>query len=445
MNAFASGLAAPPAAQSLAQRRALWFTAAILAVSLVLQRFGVPFGGKQLSIVGPIGLALAAWGLFSGALAFHRGRLVTYLALFVLLMVGMVRHAADPGGFGEGVNTNSLAQFLILTAFATLTFAEPVDETAFFHLVTFALMLVAVAGILEFFAQFAGLRVFAFTGLLPDKILFEEFYNVEIPVGTGDMLKSNGFVLVEPSVFSQLMAVGLIIEAVSRRRLGYLAAFVAGLLLSFSGTGWIVLAAFVLGSAVVMGWRGLLIAGGVVGALGMVLVAAYFLAPDIVETIGSRLDEISRPSTSGHLRFITPFWMLHDVLSRDSLAWLLGIGSGGSERLILPYDYNVNTPVKVTVEYGLPALIAYVLLFVLGRKSPVQAAVVFPAVVLFFFTGGYQQFPPMVFIVLLLTAVARLRATKQPVALPADARQPRAGSPANPAASAMGATPRAVR
>lgn len=412
MSATALAIRRQPA-DALAERRALWFTGAILAASLVLQRFGVPFGGKQLSIVGPIGLALAGAGLVGGALAFHRGRLITFLAMVGFILVGVAWHAIQPGGFGAGQNINSLIQFIILTAFATLTFAKPVEEDAFFGVVTYALMLIAIAGIVQFAAQFVGVHLFAFTGLVPDSLLIENGYNLEIPIGIGSLLKANGFVLVEPSVLSQLMSVGLIIEAVGRRRMPYLAAFTAALLLSFSGTGWIVLASFLIGAPVLMGRRGLMIAIGVVLLLGVALVAAYFVAPDFVDMTGARLNEISRPGTSGHLRFITPFWMTSDVLASDPMAFLFGIGSGGSERLVLPYEYNVNTPIKVFVDYGAPTLITYFALFVLGKKTRVQAAVVLPAVVLFMFTGGYQQFPPMVFIVLLLTAVARLQNSGQ--------------------------------
>lgn len=146
-----------------------------------------------------------------------------------------------------------------------------------------------------------------------------------------------------------------------------------------------------------------------VALLGIAVIAGAVLAPDFVNAVAGRLNDVSQPGSSGHMRFITPFWMLGDVMNADSSAVLLGIGSGGSERLVLPYTYDVNTPIKIMVDYGLPALVAYVLLFVLGRKTPKQAAIVLPAVVLFMFTGGYQQFPPMVFIVLLLTSVARLQ------------------------------------
>lgn len=390
-----------------AERRALWFAGLLVALCLLLQRFGVPFGGKQISIVGPLGVALVGWGLFTGTLAFHRGRLMLYLLLVAFVLLGLAMHTAMPGG-GVEANYNSLAQFLLLTAFATFTFAAPLDEAAFFRVITGLLLAIGVAGIVQFAAQFAGLHLFSFTGLLPDTLLFESGYNLEIPVGFGSLLKSNGFVLVEPSVLSQMMALGLIIEAVAFRRLPYLAVFATALLLSFSGTGWIVLAAFVFSASLAMGRRGLVVATGIVLLLGTTLAVAALVAPDILGALASRLDELSHPGTSGHMRFITPFWMLSDVMSSDPAALLWGIGSGASERLSLPYDYDVNTPIKVMTEYGAPALAAYVLLFVYGGKSRVQAALVFPAVLLFMVTGGYQQFPPMVFLILLLTSVARL-------------------------------------
>lgn len=404
------------------QRRALWFTGLLLGSCFALQRFGIPFGSKQLSIVGPVGWAIALWGLATGTVAFHRGRLVVFLLLLSCVLLGLAFHAALPGGAGSGLNVSSLAQFLLLTAFATLTFTEAVEEHAFFSLVTLLLVLVCVAGIGQFAAQFVGLRLFAFTGLLPDWMLFESTYNVAIPIGIGDFMKSNGFVLVEPSVFSQLMAIGLIIEALALRRLAFLGLFTAGLLLSFSGTGWIVLGAFVVGSAIGMGWRGLLIALGMTVLLMVALGFAALVAPDFAGALVGRVSEVSQPGTSGHLRFVTPFWMLHDVMSANPTAFLLGIGVGGSESLPLPYEYDVNTPVKIVVEYGVPALFAYVLLFVVGQKTRIQLALVFPAVLLFMFTGGYQQFPPMVFFILLLTSVARLRHSAQPNKATSDTR-----------------------
>ena len=109
------------------------------------------------------------------------------------------------------------------------------------------------------------------------------------------------------------------------------------------------------------------------------------------------------------MRFITPFWLLGYVIHREPLSLLMGIGSGASEAISVPWFYDVNTPVKVLLEYGLPALVAYLMLFLVNRRTPVQRALVLPGMVLFLFAGGYQQFPPVLFLILLMLCIAQLR------------------------------------
>jgi hypothetical protein len=401
------------APENATERQALSFTTAILCACLFLQRFGVPVGGQSISLVGPIGLALAGLGVLTGTLAFDARRLIAFLALTALAVLGLIWTSGAPNGFENPARLQSTAQFLLLSSFAVFSFATPVDERHFFERVNFWLAVIAACGIAQFAAQFVGLGLFAFTGLLPDAVLYESAYNLQIPIGFAGLFKANGFFLVEPSVFSQFMALGLIIEILSDRRLKYLVLFSAGLLLSVSGTGWIVLGSFVVAAAVAMGLRGLAIAAGTVIVAAAAGLAVVQFAPDLADAFGERLGEISQMGTSGHLRFITPFWLLDDILARAPAAALVGIGGGGSERVTMPYEYNVNTPIKVALEYGFPALVAYLSLFVMGSRTSVQAGLVAPAIVLFLFTGGYQQFPPVLFVILLLIAVARLRPSEQ--------------------------------
>ena len=110
----------------------------------------------------------------------------------------------------QGLTLPSLAQFLLLTSFCVLSFARDMDERVFFRGGANILALIAAAGILQFLLQFAGLGLFSFTHLLPDRMLFESGYNLAIPVGIGDIMKSNGFFLLEPSIFSQSMAMGCV-------------------------------------------------------------------------------------------------------------------------------------------------------------------------------------------------------------------------------------------
>jgi len=52
---------------------------------------------------------------------------------------------------------------------------------------------------------------------------------LRISVGVGDLLKANGFFLIEPSVFSQFMALALIIELLTTRRPRHMLLFIAAL------------------------------------------------------------------------------------------------------------------------------------------------------------------------------------------------------------------------
>jgi hypothetical protein len=384
------------------------FAAGTLAVSLFLQRFALPFGSKPIDIVGPIAVLLAAWAMLNGALTLHRTRLLLFGLLAFWAVIGAAWQAIHPNGYGVELDLKSLAQFLVLTGFCVLSFAEEMDESVFFRGAANILAIIATAGILQFILQFAGLGLFSFSHILPERILYEANYNLEIPVGIGDALKANGFFLLEPSIFSQAMAMALIIETLATRRPWFLALFAAGLLLSFSGTGWIVLLSFLATVGARLGGRGVAVAAGL--ALAIVAIAAVLIvvSPDIADVFTGRFAELSQPGTSGNLRFATPFQLMHDVLAHEPSAWLVGIGPGASERLDLAYDYNVNTPIKILLEYGLPAVIVYVSIFLTAQRTRLQSALVVPSIVLVLLAGGYQEFAPVLFPILLLICIARL-------------------------------------
>ena len=278
-----------------------------------------------------------------------------------------------------------------VTSFAALRFAEPLDENRFFKLVNGVLCVIAVAGLLQFVAQFARISIFAFSGILPDSILIEEQFHVAAPLDFG-LMRSNGFFLVEPSAFSQFMATGIIIEIMYFKRIWYLALFFAGLLASASGTGWLVLGSFVLGAVFTYGKSGPLLAFITASIIAGLLGILSLVAPDITDTLWGRTYEFSLPGTSGYERFVTPFMLLNDVVHNSPRTIITGIGPGASEGVLVPYIYGVNTPVKVMLEYGLFGLIFYLTLFLTATRTPRQAALVIPMMVLLLFSGGNQLF-----------------------------------------------------
>lgn len=418
-----------------AQRGTWVFIVTLLFLCLFLQRFGVPLGGGGmiLNIVGPLGLGVAFIAMFSGVLGFHATRLMIFVGLVTLVMLGQV-HAYLAGDVAESgvIDMPSLGQWLAITSFTVFVCTQRIPEDEFFTLVNRFLLVIATAGIIQFFAQFVGISIFEFSHILPKAVLAETNWHLVIPTGLGTAYKSNGFFLVEPSVTSQFMAMGIIIELLFFRRWLYLGAFGLCLVLSLSGTGMIVLVTFVATVAVRLGWKGTALAVGCVLLAALAGLVLFLTVPAVTTLLITRLNEFNEVGSSGFIRFVTPFWLIHDVLSENPSAALIGIGAGTSERLTtLPYHYAVNTPVKIALEYGIPAMILYFALFLTGHRTKRQSAIVPPAFVLLMFAGGYQQFGPVVFLMVLLTCTVSLTEADP---IPRRVAPARRGAPARRAA-----------
>lgn len=391
-----------------AEAGAVRFAVRILLAAIVLQRFALPLGDQYMSLVGPLGLLFAGIAAARGHLTLAPARLAIFLGFCCLATSGTAIALAVKAPFMPEVSWTSLAHFLVLTGFATFEFRAAVSERRFFLAVQSCLAFAALAGIAQFVAQFAGAGLFGFQGLLPDVLLLPG-YNTVIPLEGTWLFKSNGFFMVEPSVFSQFMAIALIIEILYFRRTRYLVLFPAALVCSVSGTGWIVIGAFLAHAVIGMGFQGIAVALGTVVVGGAALGGLAFSLPDVFEALASRTDEFSRIGTSGHERFVTPWWLLQFAYSEAPYAAFVGLGAGTAERLPVTYGFAMNVPVKLMIEYGVPAMILYVALFFAARRTRRQQALLLPVLALMMFTGGYQQFPPVLFPALLLVAVARLR------------------------------------
>ncbi len=411
-------LAISPGLRTLPQKRAsadsghaeLTFTVLILASALALQRFGLLLGTSYVSIVGPIGLLLAGTGLRQGWLALDFGRLMIFGALVASIMAGSAIRAAFPDAYGAAPSWLSLLQFVGLSAFGVFVFDRPVDEKRFFHAVNAVFTVLAAAGILQFVVQFAGVSLFSFSSFVPANLLLEGPYNTVIPIGVGSFDKSNGLVLVEPSVFSQMMALAVIIEVLVLRRSLRLLLFAAGLVTSISGTGWLMILTFVLTAVLSLGARGLIMSVATV-AVGVVALGGLSLAfPAGFDVFVQRTGEIYAVGSSGHDRFVTPWWLAGFVMHRTPLAALYGLGPGTSEHLPMhpAWDYNTNPPVKIFVEYGIACVVFYIIFLLIAERTSTQKALLAPVLVLLLLDGGYSQFPPVLFPALLLVSVAKL-------------------------------------
>ena len=387
-----------------------WIT---LASGLMLQRFALPAGGSlKISIATPLVLGAAAWALLCNSIVIERRRLSMYLGLLAVAILSTAVQYNLPLAIAPRMSLTSLVYWLAITAFAVVRFRQPMDERTFFGMVSLALQLTAVAGVAQFMLQFVGIRLFEFTGIVPDRFLIEEQYAVVLGL-EGGLFKSNGFFLIEPSVFSQVMALGIIVEAQIFRRPERFALFFVGLLMSASGTGWLVLSSYVLVLALGAGIRGLL--GAIaLAATGAIAFGGLTLAlPDIAAAMTSRLTEFTYAGTSGNERFITPFMALNFVWTQAPWAAFTGVGPGSSEQLMVPFFYRLNTPIKIVIEYGVFGLFFYLGLLVRGGRTSRQTLLVLPCLVLLLVAGGYHQFSPILFLVVLLCDCAFLKSESQ--------------------------------
>ena len=381
------------------------FTWGTLFCCLVLQRFALPLAGLKVSLATPLVLSLAAWAVASGTLVIERRRMALYCGLCAVALFSVATQINLPLAMAPRMSLTSLYYWLAITGFAVLRFRHSVSETGFFRIVLLALAALAVVGLAQFVLQFVGISFFAFTGVVPEDFLIEEQYNVTIPIDRG-LNKSNGFFLVEPSVFSQFMALAVVIEALYLRRTAYLILFFVALLSSMSGTGWLVLGSYIVVLAISAGRRGLL--GAILLAAGCALAftALSVVLPDFADMMSGRVYEFTLPGTSGHERFVTPFMALQDLLNAAPWVSVTGVGPGASEQLIIPYIYHLNTPIKVLMEYGVFGLMLYLGLLTWGTRTKRQWMLLTPLMVLLLLTGGYHQFSPILFAVLLIGTVA---------------------------------------
>src|SRR5262249_19689194 len=111
--------------------------------------------------------------------------------------------------------------------------------------------------------------------------------------------KATGFVMLEPSVFCQLCAIGLTAELVYKSRVWRLAGYAAAIVLSYSGTGLLILAV-TLPMMVILHRRWDLLIRGLI----LLAVLALLIEPLHLDVTLRRATELSSSGSSGFQRFV---------------------------------------------------------------------------------------------------------------------------------------------
>jgi hypothetical protein len=216
-------------------------------------------------------------------------------------------------------------------------------------------MILSCLAIAQFVAQFVvdAKQLVMFFGIVPD-FLFDDLHaggNITIGAITGgsSLMRSNGIFLVEPSILSQLTALGILIEILEFRRPRYLLVMALGFLVAYSGTGSVLLLLF-------LPLAGLRHRKAGLSALLVAMFALGLFATGIIDpsVFLSRVGEFEDTRTSGFTRFVAPFWLAAKEFDTES--WqtlLLGSGPGTSKTFYTWYGSAFVTWIKIFHEYGM--------------------------------------------------------------------------------------------
>jgi hypothetical protein len=399
------------AAQIKAETPAMLRTGIIVALSLLIF-----FPRFQLNI-GPyfVNVGLIAQFLVIGILLMKsrlrvdpvRGAL--YLASIAIMFVAWIWSPST---------SSYLSAMLVAAAYLSFIFVARLPDgnealqryimTSFCNL----MLIAAVAGILQFFAQFAihARWLFDFTDYIP--LLFRGGGNYNTVISTGSFYKSNGFFFREPSTCSQYLALALICEiAMQRRKLRKFSLPRMGilgfcLLLTYSGTGLITL--FV-GLMFPLGLKTALRIGGL-GVAGLLIFWILGSALNLGFT-ANRVSEFTTPGTSAYARFVAPVNFIETQMDSYSITFLIGHGPGSVTRNVAHramYENADPTWTKTLFEYGVLGFASFVGLMLYSTfksRAPAEliAAFCFGWLIIW---GGVFLAPEMTALIFIMGAVA---------------------------------------
>lgn len=364
----------------------LLLLAPLIGATLLAKLSVPPFGARGIAVGVGIPLAVAGLALVAGRLRLAADRAAWLLASTAMLFgIALLR--------SETFSVRSLLLYGVLHlpyAFA-LADGEALRPRALraFLGVSAAIAALGVAQIvLQFVAPLAW--AFPIENFGPAGWVVQAF-NQQGPVDFGsELFRANGVVMLEPSFFSQLLAVAIVAELCGRNRKPLLALFVLALVLSYSGTGLMVLAIALPVLVVARARIGLLLAA----VLAVLVVVGVAQALD-VDVFAKRAAEIANPGSSGFARFVGGFYLWDQFLWHEPLRALFGYGAGSFDR----YEKLASYPVagmaltKMVFEFGVLGAITYFgFLFycVFATRAPMALRVAIAST--FLLSGNYISF-----------------------------------------------------
>jgi hypothetical protein len=369
---------------------------------LLLQRFGASFAhGQQLFLCIIAVPLLSLWMLVARKARFDALTGTLYLLVAFCFLLSSVVANLDPD-LHMRFSILSIGEILVVYAVLAIEPAIGFDTKSTLKVVAFYARLIAVAAIVQYALQFIGIRLFSFAQFAPflSPVLTETGYHVAAPIAYGSStFRSNGFFLLEPSILSQIMAIGVVVDYFVLSRISFLPVFAVALLASYSGTGLLALAITLLLTGLFVPRRltQMLVFFVVAGVVALGCAAAF---PREFAALAARA---SGSDPSSRLRYAAQLSVLKTIADNARLA--IGFGPGSSDGYVI--SGSMSAGLKLLFDYGLigaSAFTAFILRVIWRPDLPMLSLI---CLAIFLTGGGYLVFSPFVFLMGLICIWSR--------------------------------------
>jgi hypothetical protein len=369
------------AAAPRARASGSWVRFGVLATPIVgvtfFSKFTIPPLGEQgIDVSLFLVLGAVAAGIAANCIRVDAARLTLYVTLIGIL--GLIQ-SLQPETF-------SIPSMLLLAGLhLPYVFAVPRggegDRIVQFFLGVATLL--ALLGIAQYALQFVigSHFLFPIENFVPSSFIVQH-YNTQAALSYGsEVYRPNGVFMLEPSFFSQVLAVAIVAELCTRAR---------ALIVSYSGTGVLVLAVCLpLYLAARRRWDLLIL-----GCSALILVIALHNVLHL-DRVFSRLGEFNSTQSSGFARFVGGFFLFDQFLWSDPWRTLFGYGAGAFSNYAPHARYPVAEMAlfKIVFEYGLFGAVLYFgFLFGCLSTSTAPRLLVLAVAITYLLNGMYASF-----------------------------------------------------
>lgn len=384
----------PQPANATLQSSSSWVSRIVVLAPLVsvtlLSKFAVPpFGADGIDLSLPIIALVVALGMMGGRIRFDSLRLAAYA--FLIGLLGLMQ-ILQPGP----LSTTSMLLFAVLHfpyVLNVLPIAGEAEQGK--RILGFFLTLsicIAWLGIAQYFLQFVvpARWLFPIENFVPTSFSVQGFNKQAILSYGSHVYRANGLFMLEPSFFSQLLAVAVVAELCTFHRIWRLAVYALALVVSYSGTGLMVLAICVPVFIIThRRWDVLLLM-----ALALALVVPFADSLHL-DRLLNRVGEFDSTRTSGFARFVGGFYMFRQFLWNDPLSTLFGLGAGAFNIYISRAHYPAAEMAlfKLVLEFGIVGTCLYFgFLFVCLMNAPVPRLITLAIAITYLLNGIYTPF-----------------------------------------------------